>query len=79
MVKISLIPGIKQTQGISLTPQLIQSIKLYELNNLELENYLANEILENPFLENKDDDYEENLGPNEDCLLYTSPSPRDRG
>ena len=69
MVKISLIPGIKQTQGISLTPQLIQSIKLYELNNLELENYLANEILENPFLENKDDDYEENLGPNEDTIV----------
>lgn len=68
MVKISLIPRIKQTQGISLTPQLIQSIKLYELNNLELENYLANEILENPFLENKDDDYEENLGPNEDTI-----------
>ena len=60
MVKISLIPGIKQTQGISLTPQLIQSIKLYELNNLELENYLANEILENLLLENKDDEYEEN-------------------
>ena len=35
MVKISLIPGIKQAQGISLTPQLIQSIKLFELNNID--------------------------------------------
>ena len=77
MVKISLIPGIKQTQGISLTPQLIQSIKLYELNNLELENYLANEILENPFLENKDDDYEENLGPNEDTIVEGKSSESD--
>ena len=37
MIKISLKPGIKQSQGIALTPQLLQSIKLFELNNLELE------------------------------------------
>jgi RNA polymerase sigma-54 factor len=66
MVKISLIPGIKQAQGISLTPQLIQSIKLFELNNIDLEHYLADQILENPFLENKDDSYDENLDPNDE-------------
>lgn len=67
MVKISLIPGIKQAQGISLTPQLIQSIKLFELNNIDLEHYLADQILENPFLENKDDSYDENLDPNDEA------------
>ncbi len=51
MAKLSLILGQKQSQGIVLTPQLLQSIKLFELNNLELESYLANEVLENPFLE----------------------------
>ena len=66
MVKISLIPGIKQAQGISLTPQLIQSIKLFELNNIDLEHYLADQILENPFLENKDDSYDESLDPNDE-------------
>ena len=59
MVKISLIPGIKQSQGIVLTPQLLQSIKLFELNNLELEAYLTNEILENPFLEIDQEDSSE--------------------
>ena len=38
MVKLSIIPGIQQTLGISLTLKLIPSLKLYELNNLELEN-----------------------------------------
>ena len=65
MVKISLIPGIKQAQGISLTPQLIQSIKLFELNNIDLEHYLADQILENPFLENKDGCFDENLDHND--------------
>ena len=65
MAKISLIPGIKQSQGIALTPQLLQSIKLFELNNLELEAYLANEILENPFLEI---DQEDSLELSEDLI-----------
>jgi RNA polymerase sigma-54 factor len=65
MVKISLIPGIKQSQGIALTPQLLQSIKLFELNNLELEAYLANEILQNPFLEI---DQEDSLELSEDLI-----------
>ena len=65
MAKISLNPGIKQSQGIALTPQLLQSIKLFELNNLELEAYLANEILENPFLEI---DQEDSLELSEDLI-----------
>jgi len=66
MIKISLKPGIKQFQGIALTPQLLQSIKLFELNNLELEAYLTEEILENPFLQTEDDIHGEDSINNEE-------------
>ena len=61
MAKLSLILGQKQSQSIVLTPQLLQSIKLFELNNLELESYLANEVLENPFLENNESSLDEDI------------------
>ena len=54
MVKLSQIQGIKLSQNIALTPQLIQAIKLFELNNIELEEYIDREIIDNPFLD-KDD------------------------
>lgn len=66
MIKISLKPGIKQSQGIALTPQLLQSIKLFELNNLELGAYLTEEILENPFLQTEDDIHGEDFINNEE-------------
>ena len=61
MAKLSLILGQKQSQSIVLTPHLLQSIKLFELNNLELESYLANEVLENPFLENNESSLDEDI------------------
>ena len=60
MAKLSLIQGLKQSQKIALTPQLIKAIKFLELNNIELNNYLDEEILENPLikkLENDDVNY----------------------
>ena len=54
MAKLSQIQGIKLSQNIALTPQLIQAIKLFELNNIELEEYIDREIIDNPFLD-KDD------------------------
>ncbi len=60
MAKISLIQGLKQSQKIALTPQLLKAIKFLELNNIELNNYLDEEILENPLikkLENDDVNY----------------------
>lgn len=41
----------KQSGSLTLTPQLRQAIKLLELSNIELESYLAQEILDNPLLE----------------------------
>jgi len=51
MPKISLIQDIKQSQKMALTPQLLKAIKLLELNNIELDDYLEKEILDNPLLE----------------------------
>ena len=51
MAKISLIQNIKQSQKMALTPQLLKAIKLLELNNIDLDNYLEQEVLENPLLE----------------------------
>lgn len=41
---------LKQTQGLVLTPQLQQAIKILELSNLELSQYLATEMMDNPLL-----------------------------
>ena len=56
MAKISLVQNIKQTQKMALTPQLLKAIKLLELNNIDLDNYLEQEILENPLLEKINDE-----------------------
>ena len=56
MAKISLVQNIKQSQKMTLTPQLLKAIKLLELNNIDLDNYLQQEILDNPLLEKAGDD-----------------------
>ncbi len=42
---------IEQKQQLSMTPELIQAIKILQLNSLDLLDYIKNEILENPILE----------------------------
>ena len=64
MAKLSQIPGIKLSQNIALTPQLIQAIKLFELNNLELEEYINKEIIDNPFLDKDDGSNEDDVNDN---------------
>ena len=44
---------LNQSQSLVMTPQLQQAIKLLQLNNLELSNYIEEEIEKNPFLERK--------------------------
>lgn len=50
---MQLIPSLaqKQKQSLVMTPQLQQAIKLLQMTNLDIKNYLENEVLENPFLE----------------------------
>ena len=64
MAKLSQIQGIKLSQNIALTPQLIQAIKLFELNNIELEEYIDREIIDNPFLDKDDGSNEEDIDKN---------------
>ena len=64
MAKLSQIQGIKLSQNIALTPQLIQAIKLFELNNIELEEYINGEIIDNPFLDKDDGSNEEDTDKN---------------
>ena len=43
--------GQRQRQSLVMTPQLQQAIKLLQMTNLDIKNYLENQVLENPFLE----------------------------
>ena len=42
---------IEQKQQLSMTPELIQGIKILQFNNMDLFDYVQNELLENPILE----------------------------
>ena len=42
---------IRQTQSLVMTPQLQQAIKLLQLSNLALADYLVGEVEKNPLLE----------------------------
>ncbi len=46
---------LRQTQGLVMTPQLQQAIKLLQLSNLELSAYVEAEIERNPMLDRPDD------------------------
>ena len=41
----------RQSQSLAMTPQLQQAIKLLQLSNLELNDYLESELEQNPLLE----------------------------
>src|SRR6218665_1253108 len=45
---------VKQGLGLTLTPQLMQSIKLLQLSHLELSAFVDAELLRNPLLERED-------------------------
>ena len=70
MAKISLVQNIKQSQKMTLTPQLLKAIKLLELNNIDLDNYLQQEILDNPLLEKSADEQRlsDNIHENDENL-----------
>ena len=53
---IKLSQGLKQQQGLAMTPQLQQAIKLLTLTHLEMTNVIAEELVENPMLEEFDNE-----------------------
>ena len=42
---------VKQKQALVMTPQLQQAIKLLQMTNLDIANFLQDQALENPFIE----------------------------
>jgi RNA polymerase sigma-54 factor len=57
---------LRQTQALVMTPQLQQAIKLLQMSNQELGEFIASEIEKNPLLERADDEgTEENTAPAE--------------
>src|SRR3954468_8307021 len=44
----------RQAQSLTLTPQLMQSIRLLQLGHLELNAFVEAELLRNPLLERED-------------------------
>lgn len=51
MSNISQRLDLRQSQNLVMTPQLQQAIKLLQLNNVELADYIDSEIAQNPLLE----------------------------
>ena len=45
---------LRQSQSLVMTPQLQQAIKLLQLSNLELNEFVEGELERNPLLETKD-------------------------
>jgi RNA polymerase sigma-54 factor len=54
---------LRQTQSLVMTPQLQQAIKLLQLSNLELLDYVDQELEQNPLLERDDSDPEAPMIP----------------
>jgi len=58
LAKLGLFQGLKQTQNIVMTQRLQQALKLLQVPTLELEQILRKELVENPLLEEIDNDEE---------------------
>ena len=55
---------LKQSQGLTLTPEMQQSIKLLQMSAVELQEFIENELVKNPLLSTGDED--ENISNSED-------------
>src|SRR6202051_4694814 len=58
---------IRQGQSLVMTPQLQQAIKLLQLSNLELADYVETELEKNPLLEREDPQAGESETPPRDA------------
>ena len=50
-MQLSTSVNLKQKQSLVMTPQLQQAIKLLQMTNLDLSQYLSDQSFENPFIE----------------------------
>jgi RNA polymerase sigma-54 factor len=63
---------IRQGQGLVITPQLQQAIKLLQLSNLELEAYVEGELERNPLLQRDERDNEPEAEPEPSAAIDIS-------
>jgi RNA polymerase sigma-54 factor len=54
LMAIKMNQALKQTQGLTMTPQLQQAIKILTLTHLEMTDVISKEMVENPVLEIQD-------------------------
>jgi len=64
---------IRQTQGLVMTPQLQQAIRLLQLTNLELGQYVEQELERNPILERAEQDGDSDVSDFEEGNLNADP------
>ena len=67
----------RQTQGLVMTPQLMQAIKLLQLSSLDLAAYVETELEKNPLLERGADDDGPVAEPEPAAEARDEPSPSD--
>ena len=65
---------LRQTQALVMTPQLQQAIKMLQLSNLELTQFVDAEIQQNPLLERREAGFEQ-ASPDNNGSVGESPSP----
>ena len=71
---------MRQSQAMVLTPQLLQAIKLLQMPNLELTQFIENELASNPLLERaeeRDEPSLEQVEPQADGFAEAAPEPGD--
>jgi RNA polymerase sigma-54 factor len=66
---------LRQTQSLVMTPQLQQAIKLLQLSNLELVDYVELELEQNPLLERDDSDPDAPMIPESGPTVTEAPPP----
>jgi RNA polymerase sigma-54 factor len=64
--------SLRLSQRLVMTPTLQQSIKMLQLTKLELEGYLAQELVENPVLEDLREGDDEPVDPEERAAIDTA-------
>src|ERR1700678_4462567 len=72
--------ALQQSQATVLTPQLLQAIKLLQMQNLELTQFIENELASNPLLERAEEREEaslEQVEPQGDGFAEAGPEPGD--
>src|SRR3984957_8117816 len=72
--------ALRQSQAMVLTPQLLQAIKLLQMPNLELTQFIENELASNPLLERAEECGEaslEQVEPQGEGFAEAAPEPGD--